>query len=866
MSLIFLQPLFFLLCLFIPLLWGMVARSALPSRREKLMVASVRSGVILLAATALAQPQWQENSDQVNVFFVLDASDSVLATGEEVALDVMEAAVAGMGEEDQAGLIVFGKHPSLEIPLKPDYQPKPYRSEINPNFTNIYDALQLAIGKLPERGNNRIVLLSDGNENLNQAEDMSFLANSLGIEIHALPLESWEEKNEVYLEKLETPTQVPLDSPFEIRVVVASLQPSQSELVVLRNDQLIANHKVDLQAGKNVFRLIDTLATSGIYSYKTLINPEEDSIYQNNAGLAFTDATRKSGLLYLTDAPIPTPLMQALQEQGFQIEARPAQEIPKSMNDLVDYKAILLDNVPSARFSEQDMENLEKYVKDIGGGLLMVGGDQSFGAGGYRKTPIEKALPVLMDLPTQLVYSSLGIVFVIDKSNSMSEELRTQNKLEAAKVAVFSAIELLNPKDQVGLIAFDANHEWVVPFTAAKNRKTIASQLLSLKAEGGTKLYAGLQEAITALKDLPTLKKHVIILSDGMIFDLGSEKDQIYELLDAAVAAHITVSTVAVGARADVEFMRAMAQLGQGRNYLTNDAGNIPRIFVDEIKIVTRKVILEKELQPMLEQYTELMEGYSAQDFPAILGIDVTYPKPEATVQLTTAEGPLLATKRYGLGKTLAFTSDLSGRWGQHWLRWDDFGKFVGRMVKWVEKKETAGNYAVEIERKGEAAHFVVDVTNPQSQFLNGLELKLNVLFPNASKSNRVIALEQIAPGKYQGHFPVEETGAYYLNLYEQQGQQVVNSQTFGYGIPYTKEFQTQKINDAILNKLTQNTGGQVLQAGTDLPALFQATAHNKASGRALWPYFLIGAICLLILDVALRKLYDVGRLNPTVE
>lgn len=862
MSLVFLQPLFFLLCLFIPLLWWMMLQSTVLSGREKFLVGSLRSLVIFLAALALAQPQWNQDSDQVNLFFVLDASDSVLATGNEAAGRFMESAVAGMGEEDQAGLIVFGKHPFLEIPLKAEYHPQPYRSEVNPNFTNIYEALQLAIGKLPERGNNRIVLLSDGNENLNQAEDMSFLANSLGIEIYAFPLESWENKNEVQIEKLESPTQVSLESPFEIRVVVASLQASQSELIVLRNEQLIANHKVELQPGKNIFRLIDTLSNAGIYSYKTIINPAEDSIYQNNEGLAFTYAARKSGILYLTNTPQQTPLMQALQEQGFQIEARAAQDIPESMNDLVDYKAIVLDNVPSSQFSEQDLENLETYVKDIGGGLLMLGGNQSFGAGGYRKTPVEKALPVMMDLPTRLVYSSLGIVFVIDKSNSMSEELRTQNKLEAAKVAVFSAIELLHPKDQVGMIAFDANHEWVVPFTPAKNRKTIAGQLLSLKAEGGTKLYGGLEDVIAQIKELPTIKKHVIILSDGMIFDVVSEKEQISELLETAVAENITVSTVAVGERADVAFMEAMAALGKGRNYLTNDAGNIPRIFVDEIKIVTRKVILEQELKPILENYHELLEGYAAQDFPPILGLDVTYPKPEATVLLTTAEGPLLAIKRHGLGKSLAFTSDLSGRWGKHWLRWDDLGKFAGRMVKWVEKKETAGHYAVDIERQGEEAHFLVDVTNPQSQFLNGLDLKLNVLFPDPSKPNRVVALEQISPGKYQGHFPVEETGAYYLNLYEQQDQQIANSQTFGYGIPYTNEFQNQKINVPLLNKLAQNTGGHLLQTADHGQALFQGKSGDQESGLALWPYFLLGSIFLLVFDVALRKLYDVGRLR----
>ena len=865
MPITFISPLFLLIWLCIPVIWIMMHRASIryPARSQRWITGGLRSLLIVIVGLTLAEPQWEGNSDQVNLFFVLDASDSIQEPGSAIAQEYMKQAVAGMSAEDQAGLIVFGKKPFLELPLKNDFVFEAYHSQINSNFTNIYEAIQLAIGKLPEEGTNRILLISDGNQNINQAEEMSFLANSLGIEIFSLPLDAWQDKNEVFLEKLDTPPQVTLESPFEIHITVDSTRESESDLILLRNGTLIANHRVSLQAGTNIFRLVDTIPRAGIYSYQTLINPDEDVIYQNNEGLSFTYATRKSGILHLSDSgESAIPLVMALREQGFHVDAMPVIDIPDSLNDILDYKAIILDNVPGSKLSEQTMENLEKYVKDIGGGLLMIGGDKSFGAGDYRKTLVEKALPVLMDIPTEMVYSSLSIVFVIDKSNSMIKTLRTQNKLEAAKIAVFSAVELLNPNDKVGVIAFDAVYHWAVPFIFAKNRQTIANQLQTLHADGGTKLYEGLKEAIQSISQHVSAKKHVIILSDGQIFDDNTEKDQLDVLIQSAIKDKITVSTVAVGDEAEIAFMESMADQGKGRSYVTNDAGNIPRIFVDEINIVARKVILEKELKPETEVFTELTEGY-ANDFPLIYGMDITHPKPGAIVQLKTEEGPLLITKRYGLGKSLAFTSDLSGRWGKNWLHWDHYGKFVGQMVKWVEKQETSGKYSVSIERMGDEGNFLVDVMDESDHFINALDLKLNILFPDKSKSHQAVSLEQISPGKYKGTFPVEETGAYYLNLFEQQNETVANSQTFGYGIPYTNEFQNLKINLPLLKRLAENTNGRLLNPEEDLAPLFMANSDHTEYGVPLWPYFLIMSTLLLLVDVAVRKFYEIGRTRP---
>jgi uncharacterized membrane protein len=812
--------------------------------------------LILVLSLALSDPRIMKSSDRVNLFFCLDVSDSVRGEGKKAAMEFMQKAATGMKEEDRAGLIIFGKHSSLEIAFKRDFDPLTLRSQVNTNFTNIYEALQLATGKLPQEGKNRIVLLSDGNQNMGDSTEMAYLASSLGIEIYPLPLTSWFDKREVFMEKLETPRAVPLETPFDIRLFVMSTKESEGELILLRNGRLMANQRVKLRSGKNVFRFVDTIKDQGLYLYKAVINAPEDVVFQNNEGLSFTQGTRKSAVLYLADEKSEVGhLAKALRRQGLNIVYKKIEDLPRSTHGLLDYSAIILDNVSGQALSFPAMENLEKYVKDIGGGLVMIGGDKSFGAGHYLKTPVEKALPVFTDVPSTLQFPGFCLILVIDKSYSMAGSIKEKSKLEGAKIAAFSAVEMLNPIDKVGILAFDSEFEWIVPITQAKKRREIAHKLSTLKEDGGTDLYPGLKEAFRVLKGIPAAKKHIIVLSDG----LTNEAD-FRSLVRAMREVQITVSTVAVGNDSDVNLMKAIAEWGGGRSYYTNDANNIPRIFVGETKIAAKKVIVEKVMQPHTAMESEMIRGIPPDDLPLVRGLVITYPKPGARVFLQTQEGPLLVAWPYGLGRSVAFTSDLSGRWGKDWVLWDHYGKFVSQMVKWAQRKETLRNYTVRIARKEGKGTFTVDVTDDQNHFVNNLGLKIKVLFP--SKTDRTTSLDQVAPGRYRGSFPAVEIGEYYVSLFGTEAEGFSRSQIFGYGIPYADEFNNRSVNYALLRRLASITKGRVLKAEDHPDDLFTANSHTKEYGRRLWPYLTLVSLFLLIADVVVRKFVSLGRIT----
>ena len=700
MPLLLKQPLFLTLWLLIPFIWIMMRRSAISvswSRPQKIMV-GIRTLLIIVFGLALAQPQLRRHSDQVNVFFCLDVSVSIEEDHRQAAETFIRRAAADMQNSDQAGLIVFGRQAALEISLKRDFDFQDLRSNVNRNYTNIHDALQLAIGSFPRQGKNKIVVFSDGNENVARSQDMAYLAGSLGIEIYPVPLATWFGKNEAYVKALNTPPQISLETPFEIRLVAISAIKQQADLVLVKNGDLLFQKPVDLNAGTNVFTFTDALADPGLYLYKAVVNFSEDASFQNNEGLSFTTGTQKARILYLTDkSRHPKYLIEALKSQGLAVDDKHIRNIPEAMHGFIDYNAVILDNVSGRSLSYATLEQIENYVKDTGGGLLMIGGATSFGAGFYKNTPVEKTLPVYMDAPTDIELSELNLIFVIDKSSSMAARYKEKSKLEIAKIAAFSSVEMLNPIDRVGIVTFDSEFEWTVPLTSAAERPKIAANLSRITEGGGTDLYVALKDVQRVLNQVDAAKKHVIVLSDG-----ETEEANFKALVQSMRTSDISISTVSIGQGSNIALMQAIAEWGKGRAYYTDDPDSIPRIFTGETNLISQKIITEKTMQPALHSAHEILQGIRDAALPLIYGQVVTYPKAGADLVLETAQGPLLAAWQYGLGRSIAFTSDLSGRWGKDWVNWEHYGRFTSQLVKWVQRKESNQRFFANIERQEE--------------------------------------------------------------------------------------------------------------------------------------------------------------------
>jgi hypothetical protein len=328
-------------------------------------------------------------------------------------------------------------------------------------------------------------------------------------------------------------------------------------------------------------------------------------------------------------------------------------------------------------------------------------------------------------------------------------------------------------------------------------------------------------------------------------------------LMREAVAHNITVSTVALGKDADRTLMDAIAHWGQGRSYYTADQLFIPRIFTAETILVSRGLIEEQPFRPVLQAEHELLRGLGMAQAPNLYGYVVTYGKPAAEMLLVTPKSdPLLAVQRYGLGRTAAFTSDLSPRWGKDWVQWDGFSQFTAQLVRWLQRQGTKESFDVRVHLREGQGIVESDIYDAHGHYMNNLALEGRLLLPN--KDTLSLPFTQTAPGRYEGHFPMQGNGEYLLSLVGKTEAQTVGPKTVGVSVPYSPEYLGLDINYSLLNRLAERTGGKVLRPDAVEDAaqmLFTTPAKNISTLQDYWPWFVVLALCLFVGEIAIRQL-----------
>jgi Mg-chelatase subunit ChlD len=818
--------------------------------RARLVAAGVLRVLALAAlAIALAGPLASSSARQAEVVIALDVSSSISRETVAGALDFVNRARESAA---RVGLVVFGADAQVESLVASGAEPvREIGSRVARSGTDIGRAIEVAVGAFQAAAHRRIVLLTDGRENLGDARAAAAVARSLGVEIDAVALENPARRGETWLQGMTVPPQVRPHEPYSVQAVVMSSLPTRGHLVIARNGVVLRDAAVELKPGPNVYTIVDQSDQAGLQEYEATIDSEADGEPENNRYQAFVQVTGAPRVLHVVGGPADGRYVSAaLRAQGLAVDEGPASALPASLHELAGYDLVILDNVPGFDLSLARMELLERYVRDAGGGVVMIGGDKSYGAGGYLGTPVERLLPVTMNVKTEVKIPSLSVVFVLDRSGSMAVKAGDEDKLTIAKRAALSSIDLLNQLDRVGVLAFDSGREWVVPPTEVGVRQPIAERLRDLKVGGGTSLYPAVEEAHRVLRQERAKLKHLIVLSDGL-----TEGEKNFDGLAERIAADgITISTVAMGADSDKELMSRLATLGRGRYYHTDDPANVPRIFTAETLAITRDLVVEGNIRPRAVQEGEPIEGFGAGAFPVLRGYQRTYARPAAQVLLAAGDDdPVLASWRYGLGKAVAFTSDLSGRWGRHWVQWPDFGRFIAQTARWTMRRRGGESFVPRFEWRGQRGEMSVDVLDRNDRFVNGLKLEASVLDPSGPA--RRVALEQVAPGRYRGEFPVPRPGRYIITFTGRDGDTAIGASTFGLAVPYSPEYLDLGADRKLLRDIAGLTGGRLLElSGGGVEAV--TTLPPEARGplaRVWWP-FLLAALVLLVAEVAVRR------------
>ncbi len=840
-----LYPLALLLLILVPLL---VAALVVGRRRpgvRRIVPLVLRVVAIAALVFVVAGLQQSDAETGIDVVFALDVSDSVGPDGAREARAFVERALERASPDDRAAIVLVGDEVAVERGLQSGLTQVSRESIVTTSATDLSQGILRSLSLFEDDRPRRIVLLSDGQETSGDAADAARLASDAGVEVFTVPLPTRPSEGEVFVRRIDAPPEVRLDETHEFNVVVSATETKDATVTVFRDGEYYGEDRVRLGRGDNVITFQGRFAETGVHRYGVTVSTLDDPIAINNESEALVRVTGEPAVLYVAQDPAE-PVLAALESQGINVEVRPSDAMPTEVGDLIPYDAVIFDNVPAYDMSVPRMEAIERYVRDTGGGFLMLGGDASFGAGGYYRTPIERTLPVDMDVTSTMKIPSLAMVFVIDKSGSMGAvEVSGSTKLDLVKEAVISAIEIMNPFYTTGLIAFDADFEWTVPITRAGDRQTIIRDLSRLASGGGTVLEGALREAHRVLSEQEAAVKHLIVLSDGLTNDADFEG-----IIDELGEDSITVSTVSIGSSSDRELMTNMADWGGGRSYHTADSKSVPRIFAAETTIVSRNLIVEETFVPRLVNRTPIVEGIAPEDIPPLEGFVLSYQKTGSQMVLAgTGSNPVLASWQYGLGRSVAFTSDLRAKWGVNWLGWDGYQQILAQAVRWAQRPAGTSNFRVRFDRGADTTTMVVDALSAEGSFRNLLDLSARVQPPRGDPYE--VALEQTEPGRYEAQLETSREGGYIVTVF---GDDENRPEPYGLSVPFAREYIQFETDFDRLASVAARGGGEVL-AADDADALFETALGGSTFRDTLWRWLLVAAIALLIVELVVKKL-----------
>jgi len=824
-------------------------RLALPGNPGDRWALGLRCALLALVLLSLVKPTVPRWVDRLNVMFLLDLSDSVSLAARENAYRFAAQSVSGMRPGDRVGLIAFGESAVVDQALRPVPRIDRPTAGVGGRQTNLAQALQLGLATTPAGHANRFVLLTDGRQNSGNVLAVAQAAKDAGADIYYVPA-PLTFPQEVVVESLVLPHEVKFGEPFQAKVVAWSQADTQGRLSLYRNGEFLGSQVVRLAAGKNVYSYRQSLEQSGIHVYQAAVEVNGDTIEENNRAVGTVVVRgRPQVLLAEKHRDQAQALAAALRSQHVDVTVVEPDRIPRDVAGLTKYDGLILSNVSSLKLTKRQMEHIRDYVRDHGGGLIMIGGEDSFGLGGYYRTPIEEALPVTMEVKQKIEIPSLAVVLSIDRSGSMAMTTGDERvtKLDIAKEASHLVVELLDERNEVGVMSWDTEFIWDAPLRPARDKQAIHRSIATIKAGGGTDGYPAIKESYQILYDRPALLKHVIFLSDGQM-----TRGDFAGLLRRMSKDKITVSTVAIGKDADVPLMVDIAKWGRGRFYYTEDDTTIPRIFTLETQLASKASLVEQPFKAVPSSAGhETIADIDWKQAPPLGGYVATTLKGTADLVLMThQEDPLLAGWRYGLGRAVAFTSDAKSKWGVLWVRWPGFNKFWSQVTRWTLRTGTRSDTVASVARADDVGEVLVDAVDAKGEFINFLDSQVGVVAPD--KRRTVVDLEQVGPGQYRGRFPAAQEGVYLVGMAQRQGEQMVGSQLAGLVVPYGQEFRDLGVDENLLREVSELTGGGAVAAPRDVFAL---NRHRSRLTLDLWPWLLGAVAVLLIPEVALRRL-----------
>ncbi|MEI7642912.1 MAG: glutamine amidotransferase [Chloroflexales bacterium] len=821
----------------------------------------LRLGAVACLVFALVDPSFGAEPPPAGPLVLLvDQSDSIPVAGRaglRAEADRLAAQAGG-----QARTLLFGADVVAADPAAPG-RAAPGQS-VDPAGSDLAEAMRSARALLP--GGGRVVLLSDGLQTGGDALAEARTLATAGIVVDVASVIPADLPDAAIL-AVRAPRTLRVGEEFPVTISVyyrpgpsGRTEDLPARLRLWDGPKLLGDQQVALAAGDNSFTFRHRAGEPGVIQLRAeLTTPQGDTFAANNDGGATATVIPPPHVLLVTGRPGDgADLAAVLGRQGVQTSQIEAARLPSRLSDLAPYDGMVLVDVPAAALSLDQMAGVREFVRSEGRGLVAVGGRNSFTLGAYKDTPLEDVLPVTMEPPPRPQRTSVALLLIVDRSASMTAALGV-SKLDMAKEAAQLATDSLQADDRIGILAFDTNTLWVVPFQQIGSGLSVAqiqAQIAKLPSGGGTNIELALADGLPALARQPGEVRHAVLLTDGRSFsnNLGTYQ----QLVETARAQKITLSTIAIGADSDTALLDQLAQWGGGRYYYAGKPEDIPRLTLLESQIARADPVVEQPLRASLAEAHPIMRDFAPADLPELGGYVAVTARDSADVVLRSPEGdPLLAAWQYGLGRSVAWLPGVGAPWASQWPAWPGYDRFWAQLVRYTLPEPDSGPIQVRLDQQPGGARITVEARLPGGDPLNLATVNTQITLPDGTQRN--FNVRQTAPGRYTQDLSLPASGAYVASVVLLQPDGQRQQRDVGYVQPAAAEYLPRADDEAaqgstLLKAIASATGGALLKDLPAPPANLPAPPANATPNIDLWPWLLGLALSLWVLEIAVRR------------
>ncbi len=805
----------------------------------------VRGVVLLLVLLALFGLRVRLGSSQTATVFVVDLSNSNGAQLQNMEKYLNET-VKEMPKGNSYGIVTFGKDTLVEQFMTSENHYGGLMTSPEKAATNFEDAISKALTLIPADANGRLVILTDGKETRGDISRMAQAVTASRTQVLTLLYED-EETPDAYIDNVTLPAYLHPGDKYTINVLIESNYDTEAVITLYNGSNPSGTSTVHLNKGSNQFVFSQQVSSESdanvMENLRVVIQAKGDTCAENDSFSAYSVVESVPKILVISGKNTNvSEFTNLLNVAGCDYSSVSALNAPDNIQAMLEYKSIILVNTYIDDLPTGFLDNLETYVKDYGCGFVCCGGEDSFALGGYRDTVLETVLPVDMQLKGVNEMPSMAMVMVIDHSGSMlgDTDISGASNLDVAIKAATVAVDNLRDTDYVGVLTFDDQYDWQVELMQADDKTSIKEEIRQISEGGGTTIKPALQEAFRAISQSEATVKHVVLLTDGM-----GETTDFTDVIQNYAESGITLSTVAVGEGSDRQLLERLADNCGGRYYYSDLAGDIPKIFAQEVFLGGDSYIQNGEFSLAVQSGHELTTRLFTEGWPLVLGYISASPKTASSVLVATAEkeDPILTVWQYGLGRTVAWNSDVTGEWSGAFSGKEDYVQLWKRIVDYSTGNADMGEDRVEVVTAGEVTELVYQTRD----YGNGTEILATVIDPEGNASE--VKLHATAPGKYETEVATPQTGLYHFNIRRVEEGEIQSYMTTAATVQFSDEYKFDVSTASYLGFVEQY--GHIITEDD----MIWTKLTNSAKGSHSLTNLLLGlAVFLFLTDVAMRR------------